>query len=126
MPGPLLLRPIRLLGDMGAQRLPVQSPRAFGAGAFIGQPVRHAGPIIHTAAADLKAPSGFGLATPAPDKFDDTFAQILTASHTIRITDGLLTVHISPGLAIYIPFAAFSFFYFVPASTFTRSLLPDS
>ena len=100
MPGSLLLRPIRLLGDMGAQRLPVQSPRAFGAGAFIGQPVRHAGPIIHTAAADLKAPSGFGLATPAPDKFDDTFAQILTASHTIRITDGLLTVHISPGLAI--------------------------
>jgi len=57
-------------------------------------------PVAPPNSGHLKTPSGFRFAAPAPDKFDGPFTQIWTASHALRITDRLLNVHMSSGLAM--------------------------
>src|SRR5215208_2056963 len=97
---PLFLGAIRLLLDLRAQRLPVQSARSLRARPGICQPIQGVCPVVHAAAADLKPPRRFGLAAPAPDKLDDAFAQILTTSPGLSIAALLLNVPISLGPAI--------------------------
>src|SRR5215204_330621 len=97
---PLFWGAIRLLLDLRAQRLPVQSARSLRARPGICQPIQGVYPVVHAAAADLKPPRRFALAAPAPDKLDDAFAQILTTAHGLSIAALLLNVPISLGPAI--------------------------
>src|SRR5688500_5212061 len=100
MARPFLLGAVRLLRDMRAQRLPVQPARSVRARPGIRQPIRHGGPVVHTAATDLETSRRCGLAAPTSDNLDNPFTQILTASHLLSIADLFPIVQILPGLAI--------------------------
>ena len=85
-------------GLISQTRIIPRSPRCISA--CLQLPLGPSSPVAPSISGHLKTPSGFRFAATAPDKFDGPFTQIWTTSHALRITDRLLNVHMSSGLAM--------------------------